>query len=169
MKWTNSSKTHKLPKLTEYEIVVVVQSLSRVRLLVTPWTAARQASLSFAISQSLLKLMAIESVMPSDISSFVIPFSSCLQSFPASRSFLMSQLFTSSGQRIGASASASVLPVNIQCWFPLGFTGLTLLLSRIFSRVLWHHNSKASIIWHSAFFIVQLSHPYMTTGKIMIL
>ena len=56
--------------------------------------------------------MAIESVMPSDISSFVIPFSSCLQSFPASRSFLMSQLFTSSGQRIGASASASVLPMS---------------------------------------------------------
>ena len=71
------------------------------------------------------------------ISSSVSPFSSCLQSFPASGSFLMSQLFTSGGQSIGASASASVLPKNIQDWFPLGFTGLILLskgLSRAFSN-----------------------------------
>ena len=104
-----------------------------------------------------------------NISSSVAHFSSCSQSFPASESFLMSWLFTSGGQSIGASASASVLPVNIQGWFPLGFTGLTLLLSTGFSRVLWHHNSEASILWHSAFFIVQLTHPFMTTGKIMAL
>ena len=64
------------------------------------------------------------------ISSSVVPFSSCLQSFPASGSFQMSQLFASGGQTIGASASASVLPVNIQGWFPLGSTGLISLLSK---------------------------------------
>ena len=84
---------------------IVVQSLSCVQLFVTPWTAARQASLSFTISWSLLKLISIESDNPT-ISSSVIPFS-CLQSFPASGSFLTSRLFTSGGQSIGASASAS--------------------------------------------------------------
>ena len=64
------------------------------------------------------------------ISSSVVPFSSCLQSFPASGSFLMSWLLTSSGQSIGLSASASVLPMNIQCWFPLGLSGLISLLSK---------------------------------------
>ena len=132
----------------------------------TQLTTACQASLSFTISWSLLKLCPLSQWCHPNISSSVAHFS-CSQSFPASESFLMSWLLTSGGQSIGAPASASVLPVNIQCWFPLGFTGLTLLLSRIFSRVLWHHNSKASIIWHSAFFIVQLSHPYMTTGKII--
>ena len=90
-----------------------VQSLSHVRLFVTPWTVARQASLSITNSWSLLKLMSIASVMPS-ISSSVGPFSSHLRSFPASGSFLMSQFFASGGQRIGASVSESVLPVNIQ-------------------------------------------------------
>ena len=93
----------------------VVQLLSRVRLC-NPWTAARQASLAFTISQGLLKLMSIESVMPA-ISSSVVPFSSCLQSFPAIGSFSMSQLFASGGQRTGTSASASVLPMNIQDLF----------------------------------------------------
>ena len=92
-------------------------------------------------------------------------FSSCLQSFPASRSFPVSWLFTSGGQSIGASASASVLPVNIQGWFPLGLSGLISLQSKGLSSLLQHHNSKASIIQHSAFFRVQLSNPYMTTGK----
>ena len=79
-----------------------VQLLSCVRLYVTPWTAARQASLFITNSQSLLKLMSIESVMPSNISSSVVPFSSCLQSFPAPGSFPRSQFFTSGGQCIGA-------------------------------------------------------------------
>ena len=96
------------------------------------------------------------------ISSSVILFSSRLQSFPASGSFQMSQLFTSGGQSIGVSASTSVFPVNIQGWFPLGWTGWIFLL---FKSFLQHHSSKASILWRSAFFIVQLSHPYMTTGK----
>ena len=95
-----------------------VQSLSRVRLLTTPWTAACQAPLSIANFRSLHKLMSIESVMPSNISFSVVPFSSRLQSFPAPGSFQMSQFFTSGGQSTGVSASASVLPVNIQDWFP---------------------------------------------------
>ena len=78
----------------------------------TPWTAARQAPLSFTNSQSLLKLMSIESVMPSNHLILCRPFSSCLQSFPASGSFPTSQFFASGGQSIGASAS--VLPMNIQ-------------------------------------------------------
>ena len=96
------------------------------------------------------------------ISSSVIPFSSCLQSFPASGSFPVSQLFASGGQNIGASVSAPVLLMNIQDWFPLGLTSFIPLQSK---SLLQHHSSKASILWHSAFFIVQLSHPYTTTGK----
>ena len=100
------------------------------------------------------------------ISSSVVPFSSCFQSFPASRSFPMSQFFTSGGQSIGVSASASVLLMNIQDWFPLGWTGWISLLSKGLSKsLLQHHSSEASILWHSVFFIVQLSHLYMTTGK----
>ena len=98
------------------------------------------------------------------ISSSVIPFSSCLQSFPASGSFQMSQFFASCDQSIGVLASASVLPMNIQNWFPLGWTGLT-LQSKGLRSLLQHHSSKASIIQCSAFFLVYLSHPYMTTGK----
>ena len=95
----------------------------------------------------------------------VIPFFSCLQSFPASGSFQMSQLFTS-GQSIGASASASVLPMNTQGWFPLGWTGFDLLaVQGTLQTLLQHHSSKASILWWSAFFMVQVSHPYMTIGK----
>ena len=93
---------------------------------VTPGTVTRQATLSITNSWSLLKLLklfSIKSVMPKTISSFVIPFSSRLQSFPASGSFPRSQFFTSGGQSIGVSASTSVLPMNIQDWFLLGLTG----------------------------------------------
>ena len=80
--------------------------------------------------------------------------------------FPMSRLFTSGGQIIGASASASVLPMNIQGWFPLGLTGLISLQSRGLSRAFSNtHSSKASILRHSALFLVQLSYPYLTTGK----
>ena len=99
------------------------------------------------------------------ISSSVIPFPSCPQSLPASGSFPMNQLFESGGQNIGVSALASVLPVNIQDWSPLGLTGLISLQSQGLSSLLQHPSSKASILQSSAFFIVQLSHPYMTTGK----
>ena len=99
------------------------------------------------------------------ISSSVIPFSSHLQSFPVSGSFQMSQFFTSGGQSIGPSASASVLPMNIQDLFPLGWTGWISLLSKGLSRVF--SNAKVQKhLWRSAFFKFQLSYPYMTTGKI---
>ena len=101
------------------------------------------------------------------ISSSVVPFSSCLQSFPASVSFPMSRFFASGDQSIGVSASASVLPMHIQYWFPLGWTGWISLQSKGLSieSLLQHHSSKASIRLRLAFFIAQLSHPYMTTGK----
>ena len=97
--------------------------------------------------------------------SSVIPFSSCLQSFPASGSFPKSQFFASGGKSVEVSASTSVLPMNIQDWFPLGWTGWMSLQSKGLSRVFSRTSSKASIFQRSAFFIVQLSHPYMTTGK----
>ena len=99
------------------------------------------------------------------ISSSVVPFSSCLQYFPASGYFPVSQFFASGGQRIGVSASASVLPMNIQDWFPLHWAGWISLPSKGLKSLLQHHSSKASILWCSAFFIVELSYPYRTTGK----
>ena len=97
------------------------------------------------------------------ISSSVIPFSSCLQSFPASGSFPMSQLFAWGGQSTGVSALASFLPKKSQVWSPSEWTGWISLQSNGLSRVF--SNTIASIFLHSAFFIVQLSHPYMTTGE----
>ena len=137
-----------------------IQSLSNVRLFATPWTAACPASLSITSSQSLLKLMPIESVMPSNHLILCHPLSSHLQSVPASESFQMTQFFASGGQSIGASASASVLPMNTQGWFPLGWTGWISSQSKALSRVF----SNTTVQKHQ-FFIVQLSHPYMTTGK----
>ena len=118
------------------------------------------------------------------ILSSVISCSSCLLSFPASGAFPMNRLFASGGQSIGASAS--VLPINIWGWFPLGLTGLLslplstniqgwfslgltwfdlLAVQGTLKSLLQHHSLKASIFQHSTFFMVQLSHPYMTTGK----
>ena len=100
------------------------------------------------------------------ISSSVVSFSSRLQSFPASGSFQMSQLFASGGQSIGVSASTSVLPMNTQDWSPLGWTGWISLqskgLSRVFSNTIVQ---KHQFFGTQAFFTVQLSHPYVTTGK----
>ena len=106
-----------------------VQSLSRVQLFSIPWTAASQVSLSIANSWSLLKLMSIGWVMPPNHLILCRPLSSRLQSFP-SGSFPMSQFFTSGGQSIGVSASASVLPKNTQDWSPLEWTGWISLQSR---------------------------------------
>ena len=86
----------------------------------------------------------------------VVSFSSCPLSFPASGSFQMSQLFTSGSQSIGVSASTSVLPMNTQDWSPLGWAGWISLQSNGLSSLLQHHNSKTSILWRSAVFIVQL-------------
>ena len=116
-------------------LLKVVQLLSPVWLFATPWTVAHQASLSFTISQSLLKLMSIESVIPSNHITLCHPLLLLSQSFPASGYFLVSWLFTSGGQSIGVSALASVLPMNIQDWFPLGLTGLISSLSKGLSRV----------------------------------
>ena len=102
------------------------------------------------------------------ISSSVDHFASCLQSFPASGSFPMSQFFTSGGQSVGVSALASVLPMNIQDWSPR-IDWFDLLSGHVtLESLLQHHSSKVSILRCSAFFIVQLSHPYMTTGKTIV-
>ena len=143
-------------------MVRLVQSLSRVQLFATPWTAAHQASLSITTSQSLLKLTCIESVMPSNHLLLCIPFSSCLQSFPASGSFPMSQLFATGGQ----SFSFNISPSSEHSGLIFRMDWLNLLaVQGTLKSLLQHHSSKASILWHSAFFTVQLSHPYMTSGK----
>ena len=129
-----------------------VQSLSSVWLFATPWTAARQASLSITNSQRLLKLMSIKLVMPSNHFILCCPFSSCLQSFPAPGSFPMTGLFASGGQNIGVSASASVLPMNIQDWFPLGLTGWISLQSKELSR-----EFSNTTVWKHQFFRTQPS------------
>ena len=105
--------------------------------------------------------MSIELMMLFNHLILCFPFSSCSQSFPASGSFPMSWLFTSGGQSIGTSVSASVLPMNIQGWFPLRLTSLISLQFKGLSSFLQHHNLKASILQRSA----QLSYSYMTTGK----
>ena len=110
-----------------------VQLLSHVRLFATTWTAARQASLPSSTPRACSNLSPSSQWCHPTISSSVVPFSSCLQSFPTSGSFPMSQFFVSGGQRIGASAS--VLPMNIQDWFPLGLTSWISLQSKSFSRV----------------------------------
>ena len=113
-----------------------VQLLSRVQLFATPWTAAHPG---FSVLQHLPELAHThvhwvnDAIQPS--LSSVIPFSSCLQSFPAPGPFLMSQLFALGSQSMGASVSTSVLPMNIQDWFPLGWTGWISLQSKGLSRV----------------------------------
>ena len=127
-----------------------VQSLIHVQLFVTPWTAARQASLSITDFQSLFKIMPIALVMWSN-HILCRPISSCLQSFPASGSFPMNQFFVSGNQSIGVSASVSVLPMNIQGWFPSGWTGFISLQSKGLSRDF----SKTTVQKHQ-FFCAQL-------------
>ena len=99
------------------------------------------------------------------ISISVIPFSSCPQLFPAWRSFQMSQLFISGGQTIGVSASRPVLLMNTQDWSPLEWTGWISLQSKGLSRVFSHTTVQKHQLRHSGFFVVQLSHPCITTGK----
>ena len=137
-----------------------VQLFSHVQLFLTPWTAACQVSLSIINSWSLLKLMSIESMMPyNHLSSSVIPFSSCLKSFPASGYFQMSQLFSSGGMywtlnfNISPSSDYSGLIPFRMDWLAL------LAVQGTLKSLLQHHSSKALILWRSAFFIVQLSHP----------
>ena len=140
---------------------VVVQSISHVWLFATTWTAAHQASLSFTDSWSLLNSSPLSRWCHPNFSSSVTPFSSCFQSFPASGSFPMHQLFASGGQSIEIF-SFSINPSNEYSglisfsidWFYL------LAVQKTLKSLLQHHSSKASILQRSAFFIVQLSHPY---------
>ena len=144
---------------------VVFQSLNHVQLFVTPRTAACQVSLSFTISRRLLRLMSIESVIPSNHLNLSHPL-------------LLPSIFP----RIGIFSNESVLPIRWpRYWsFSFSFSASNEYLGLISFRMDWldllavqgtlknllqHHSSKVSILWHSAFFIVQLSHPYMTTGK----
>ena len=115
--------------------LAVVQLLSHVWLFVTPWTAARQAPLSSTCSQSLLKFTSIGSVLLSNHIILYHPLILLPSIIPASGSFPVSQIFSSGSQRIRASASAPVFPMNIQGWFPLGLTDLISLLSKELSRV----------------------------------
>ena len=129
-----------------------VQLLSHIWLFVTPGTAPHQTSLSITNSQHLLKLMSIESVIPSNHLILCRPLLLLPSIFPGSGSFQMSQFFASGGQSIGVWASASVLLMNIQDWFPLGWTGWISLQSKGLSRVF----SNTTVQKHQ-FFSVQLS------------
>ena len=146
-------------------IIVVVQWLSPVQLFVTPWTAAHQASLSFTISQSLLKLMSIESVMPSNHLILCCPLLPLLSIFPTIRVFsnesalhIRRLKYWSFSFSISPSNEYSGLTSFRIDWFNLHTVQQTL------KSLLQHYNLKASILRHSAFLIVQVSHPYMTTG-----
>ena len=143
-----------------------VQSLSRVRLLATPWTAACQASLSITNSQSLLKLMSIESVMPSNQLILCHPLLLSPSIFPSIRIFSNESAlrirwpkYWSFSFNISPSNEHSELISFRMDWLDL------LAVQGTLKSLLQHHSSKASILHHSALFIVQLSQPYMTTGK----
>ena len=143
-----------------------VQSLSRVQLFVTPWTVARQASLSITSSQSLLKLISIESVMPSNHLILCHPLLILPSVFPSIRVFSKESVLCIKWSKYW-SFSFSISPFNVYSglisfrtdWFDL------LAVQGTLKSLLQHHSSEASILWHSAFFIVQLSPPCMTTGK----
>ena len=143
---------------------IVVQS-SCVQLFASPWTAACQVSCPSLSPRVCLNSRPLSQWCHPSISSSIVLFSSCLQSFPTSGSFPMRQFFASGGQSIGASAS--VLPMNEYSGlisFRMDWLDL-LAVQGTLKSLLQHHSSKASILQLSAFFMVQLSHPYMTTGK----
>ena len=135
-------------------ISIVVQSPSHVRLFETPWTAVHQASLSPTISQSLLKLMSIESVMPCKHLVLCCPLLLCAQSFPVSGFFPMSWLFASGDQNIGASALTLVLLMSIHGWFPIRLTGWSLWCQRDSQRVV-----SSTTVWRHRFFRALSSSP----------
>ena len=146
-------------------IFVVVQLPSCVHLFGTPWTAACQASVSFTISQSLLKLMSIELMMPSNHLVLCHLLLLLPSIFPSISIFSNESALRIRWPYIWALPSASALPMNIQSWFPLRLTAVISLLCKGLSHLLQHHSSKASVLQCSVFFMIQLSHPYMTTGK----
>ena len=143
-----------------------VQSLSRVQLFATPWTAARQVSLSITNSRSLLKLMYIESVMPSTHFILCHPLLFLPSIFPTIRIFSNESVLRIKWPKYW-SFSFNISPSNEYSGlisFRMDWLDL-LAVQGMFKCLLQHHSSKASILWHSAFFTVQLSHPYITTGK----
>ena len=143
-----------------------VQSLSCVRLFATPWTTAHQAPCPSPTPRVYPNSCPLSQWCHPTISSSVIPFSSCLQSFPASGSFQMSSFFASGGQSIWLSASTSVLSMNTQDWSPLGWTGWISLQTQGLSRVFSNTTVQKHQFFGTQFFlIVQLSHPYVSTGK----
>ena len=145
-----------------------VQSLSCVRLFVTPWTAARQASLSITNSQSLLKLMSIESVMPSNHLILYCPLLLLPSIFASIRVFSNESVLHIRWPKYWSfSFSFSISPSNEYSGlisFRMDWLDL-LAVQGTLKTLLQHHSSKASILWHSAFFTVQLSHPYMILEK----
>ena len=145
-----------------------VQLLSHVWLSATPWTAACQAFLSFTNSQSLIKLMFIELVMPSNHLILCFPLLLLPSIFSIIRVFIISWFFTTGGHwsfsfSISLSNECSGLIFFRTDWFDL------LAVQGTLKSLLQHHSLKASVLQCSAFFMVQLSHPYMTTGKTMAL
>ena len=142
-----------------------VQSLNHDRLFVTPWTAACQASLSITNFWSLPKLISAELVMPSNHLILCCSLILLPSIFPRIRVFSNESALHIWWPKYWSFSFSIVLPMNIQDWFPLGWTKWISLQSKGLSRVFSNHSSKTSILWRSAFFTVQLSHPYMTTGK----
>ena len=145
------------PLFTCKRFIFAVQSHRCVQLFVTPWTAALQASLSFTISQNLLKLMSIESMMPSNHLHPLSPPSFPALIFPSIKVF----------SNVHWSLSFTICPSNEYSElisFRIGWLDL-LGVQETLKSLLQHHSLKASILWHSAFIMVQLSHVYMTTGK----
>ena len=126
-----------------------VQSLSRVQLFATPVLQHTGPPCPLPTPRLYSNSCPLSQWCHPAISSSVIPFSSCLQSFPASESFPVSQFFPSCGQRIGVSASASVLPMNIQDWFPLGWTGWISLQSKGLSRIFSNTTVQKHDIWQN--------------------
>ena len=143
--------------------VVVVQSLSHVRLFMTTWTAAFQASISFTISQSLLKLMSIESMMPSNRFILCLPLLLLPSIYPSIRVFSSESVLRIWWPKYW-SFSFSISPSNEYSGL-ISFRMDWLELQATLKSLFQHHSLKASILWHSAFFIVQFSHPYMITWK----
>ena len=135
-----------------------VQSHSRVWLFATLWTAARQGSLSITNSQSLFKLISSSHCCHPAISSFVVPVSSYFQSFPTSGSFPMSQFVVSGSQSIGVSASAPILPMDIQDWFPLWLADLISLQSKGLLKVFSDTTAQKHQFFSAQFFLCYISH-----------
>ena len=139
--WRNKSKTTQTDGELGHVLVLVVHLLSRVQFSATSWTAAHQASLSFTISRRLLNSCPLSRWCHPTILLSVIPFSFCLQFFPASGYFPMSQPFVVGGQNIRASLSASVFPMNIQGWLPLGLTGFNIVKMVILPKAIYRFNA----------------------------